>query len=103
MVLLGEKKVSSDNYTYVCKDGDQYKVEMRFASYEDYPEEADATLRAHSRHERLSDAMESAEREASGVDDDFGMGTEYGVSYSTAVQHELVDFSYAGMLREKGL
>jgi hypothetical protein len=88
---------------YLCKDGEGYKVEMRFASYEDYPEEADLTLRAHSRHVRLSDAMESAEREASGVDDDFGMGTEYGVSYSPVVQHELIDMSYAQMLREKGL
>ena len=88
---------------YLCKDGDQYKVEMRFASYEDYPEEADPSLRAHSRHDRLSDAMESAEREASGVDDDFGMGTEYGTSYSQAVQHELIDMSYSQMLREKGL
>ena len=95
--------MSADNFLFICKDGDQYKVEMRFASYEDYPEEADASLKAHSLHARLSDAMDAAEREDSGIDDDFGMGTEYGISYSPAVQHELVNVSYANLLREKGI
>ena len=95
--------MSSDNYLYLAKDGDSYKVEMRFASVEDYPAEADATLKAHSSHTRLSDAIESAEREASGVDDDFGLGTEYGVSYSPAVAAELSGLSHVQLLREKGL
>lgn len=95
--------MSSDNYIFVCKDGEGYKVEMRFASDEDYPEEADQTLKAHSWHAKLSDAMAAAEREDSGVDDEFGLGTEYGISYSMGVQHELVDMSYANLLREKGL
>ena len=95
--------MSADNFVFLCKDGDAYKVEMRFASVEDYPEEADLTLKAHSRHTKLSDAMEAAEREASGVDDNMGMGAEYGVLYSMAVQHELINLSYANLLREKGL
>ena len=104
-MLLGYSRtaVSADNYLFICKDGEQYKVEMRFASYEDYPEEADASLKAHSLHAHLSDAMAAAEREDSGVDDDFGMGTEYGISYSAAVQRELVGLSHAQLLREKGI
>jgi hypothetical protein len=95
--------VSADNFIYLAKDGESYKVENRSASVEDYPEEADPTLKAHSRHAKLSDAMEAAEREASGIDDDFGIGAEYGVSYSPAVAAEMMGMSHAQLLREKGL
>lgn len=100
--------MSSDNYMYVYpvafqhvdtpQATDLYAVVMRFdsAEYGSDMEEWHGNERAKAqRFLKLSEAIDHAHREASGESNPLGIGTEYGVVYSTQLQLP----SYSDLIR----
>ena len=84
--------MSADNYMYVLptKDG-RFQVQMRWASidYEDdseYDNSDYEDLTSNHVFATIQEAMDSANLQDSGGNDEWGLGCEYGVSVSPKIK-----------------